>query len=134
MRVEELTPKIINLAGRYDLEVVDEFTTKDMTRIDIAVLNGEDRVLAVEFERTYKWIRRRILYNGIKAHRADFRNVFFVYPFKKKSVQNSWVIDFLEDLGMNVELIHPDNCVKKITKLIHQKCCHTKTESMNAGI
>lgn len=121
MKVKELTSKIVDLAGRYNLKVINEFPTRDKTRIDIAVLNGQDKLLAIEFERTYKWIRRRILYNGIKAHRAGFKNIFFIYPFEKNSIQNSWVIDFLKDLGMNVKLIHPDNCVKQISDLIEEK-------------
>lgn len=120
MKVKGLTEEIKELAEERGFEAVEELYTPDRTRIDVAVLKGEEKVLAVEFERTYKWIRRRILYNGIKAYRAGFKDLLMIYPFSQNSVPNSWVLDFLEDLDMNIEILHPDDCLEEIKKSISE--------------
>lgn len=121
MKVKGLTNKIIDLAESEGCVAEPEHFTPDRTRIDVAVLRGEKKLVAVEFERTYKWIRRRILYNGIKAYRAGFKELFLIYPFQKKSVPNSWVLTFLEDLGLNVRILHPNKCLEEVRRLITER-------------
>lgn len=118
MKVKGLTEEIKKLAESRGLEAIEELYTSDRTRIDVAILKEEEKLLAIEFERTYKWIRRRILYNGIKAYRTGFRDLIMVYPFSQNSVPNSWVMDYLRDIGMNIEIVHPDDCLEEITQLI----------------
>lgn len=121
MKVKGLIEEIKELAEERGLEAVEELYTSDRTRIDVAILKEEKKLLAIEFERTYKWIRRRILYNGIKAYRAGFKDLLMIYPFSQNSVPNSWVMDYLEDIGMNIDIVHPDDCLKEILKLIKQQ-------------
>lgn len=119
MKVKKITSEIKDLVEDLEPNAIVEYSTDDRTRIDIAILDQRNKILAIEFEKTYKWIRRRILYNGIKAYRAGFDDILFIYPFSKRSVPNSWVIDFLEDLGMEIELLHPDNCFKYIEEKLN---------------
>lgn len=121
MKVKGLTEEIKSLAEEKGLEAVEELYTSDRTRIDMALLKEEEKVLAIEFEKTYKWIRQRILYNGIKAYRAGFNDLLMIYPFSQNSVPNSWVLDFLEDLGMNIKILHPDDCLGEIEEAIIKK-------------
>ncbi len=91
-----------------------EYYTDDGTRIDLGILmdDGEDKVLAVEFEDSYKWIKQRTLYNALKAKRSGFEDILFVYPFQKKSIENSWVVDYIEeDLDVNMKVVKPDELV-----------------------
>ncbi|WP_238981961.1 hypothetical protein [Thermococcus sp. 2319x1] len=81
----------------------------DNARIDLAILRGEEKILAIEFENSYKWIKQRILYNAIKAHRAGFKHLWVVYPFKSKPLKNSWVKGYLKELGVEVEVVSPEN-------------------------
>ncbi len=94
----------------------EEYYTEDGTRIDLAVLmENEEEVLAIEFEDSYKWIKQRSLYNALKAYRSGFEDLVFVYPFNKKSIENSWIIDYIdEDLEMNIEVVKPDKLVDTV--------------------
>ena len=74
--------------------------------------NDQNKVLAVEFEDSYKWIKQRTLYNALKAKRSGFEDILFVYPFQKKSIENSWVVDYIEDdLDVNMKVVKPDELV-----------------------
>lgn len=118
MKVKGLIKEISEAAEGAGFRARAEYPTDDKTRIDVAILNDEEPVLAVEFEKTYKWIRGRILYNGIKAHRAGFSHLLLIFPFQIKNIPNSWVFGFLEELGMEIELIHPDDCISRISEIL----------------
>lgn len=118
MKVKKLTLEIIDLVKPFNIKAVEEYSTDDGTRIDVGILNGSKKLLAIEFERTYKWIRHRLIYNGLKAYRAGFENIMFIYPFNKKGILNSWIIKFLEDLGMNIQIKNPDNCLKELNNFL----------------
>ncbi|MBD3312544.1 hypothetical protein GF352_03785 [archaeon] len=87
------------------LEAVEEYRTPDGTRIDLAV---PEKGLAIEFENSYKWINRRVLYNAVKAKRGGFKNLVMIYPFNDKSIKRSWVNSFIEELGVNLVVMKPD--------------------------
>ncbi len=102
--------------------VLEEYTTPDKTRLDVAVMRGEEKLVALEFEKTYKWIQHRVLYNSIKAYRAGFGVIVFVYPFNKDSVINSWVMDFIQDtLRMKISIVSPDECLSEVAGVLRQK-------------
>ena len=112
MKVKKIIEDIrIRLEAR-GFEVVEEYPTSDKTRVDLAVLRDGEPAVAVEFEKTYKWIQQRVLYNSIKAYRAGFTAVVFVYPFNRKPVLSSWVMDFIQNtLGVGARIVHPDDCM-----------------------
>ncbi|USH00841.1 hypothetical protein K1720_02115 [Thermococcus argininiproducens] len=86
---------------------IKELSTKDGARIDLAILRGDEKILAIEFENSYKWIKQRILYNAIKAHRDGFKHLWVVYPFRGRPLRNSWVTEYITELGVKVEVVHP---------------------------
>ncbi|USS41233.1 hypothetical protein NF865_03285 [Thermococcus aggregans] len=99
-------------------KAVKEFSTRDNTRVDLALLREDERILAVEFENSYKWIKQRILYNAIKVHRDGFSRLWVVYPFNNEPLQNSWVESFIEELGVEVEVVHPKEVEEKVRNFL----------------
>jgi len=99
---------------------VRELHTADGTRIDLAIFGEKGKkVVAVEFENSYKWIKQRTLYNAIKAHREGFKHLIIVYPFKSDPLKNSWVMNFIEnELGMRVSLVKPEELLNFLEKNI----------------
>ena len=93
---------------------VKELSTIDGARIDLAILKENEKILAIEFENSYKWIKQRVLYNAIKAHRDGFNRLWIVYPFNNKPLKNSWVGSFIEELGVKVEVVHPKEVKEKV--------------------
>ncbi|MDO8123551.1 MAG: hypothetical protein Q6364_04145, partial [Candidatus Hermodarchaeota archaeon] len=81
MRVKALVAGLKELVEELGIEGWHEFRTPDRTRIDFAVTQSSNRLLAVEFERSRKWLFARVLYNSVKAQRAEFPAILFVYPF-----------------------------------------------------
>ncbi|WP_367883639.1 hypothetical protein [Thermococcus peptonophilus] len=55
IKVKTLTKQIIELSEELGLQAVSEYRTSDGTRIDIAILNGEEKILAIELEASFKW-------------------------------------------------------------------------------
>jgi hypothetical protein len=99
-------------------KALKEFSTIDNARIDLAVLRGDEEILAIEFENSYKWIKQRILYNGIKAHRAGFKHLWVVYPFRNEPLRNGWVEEYLKELGVEVEIVSPEGIGKKFREFL----------------
>ncbi|MDN5321275.1 MAG: hypothetical protein PWP49_1695 [Thermococcaceae archaeon] len=99
-------------------KALKEFSTIDNARIDLAVLRGDEEILAIEFESSYKWIKQRILYNGIKAKRAGFKHLWVVYPFRNEPLRNGWVNDYFRELGVEVEVISPENIGEKFREFL----------------
>ncbi|NJE26272.1 hypothetical protein E3E22_06490 [Thermococcus sp. MV5] len=99
-------------------KAVKELSTRDGARIDLAILKENEKILAIEFENSYKWIKQRVLYNTIKAHRDGFNRLWIVYPFNNKPLKNSWVGSFIEELGVEIEVIHPKEIGKKLKEFL----------------
>ena len=95
-----------------------ELSTIDGARIDLAILKENEKILAIECENSYKWIKQRVLYNAIKAHRDGFNRLWIVYPFNNKPLRNSWVRGFIEELGVEVEVVHPKEVKEKVRDLL----------------
>ena len=114
VRVRRLVEDLMELAGGLGLEGRREFRTRDRTRIDFAFTLGARRLLAVEFEGSRKWLFARVLYNAVKAHRAEFPAILFVYPYRDlPKAGRSWVPDYVEGtLGLRLGLCHPKRCVE----------------------
>lgn len=119
VKVKELKAEISKIVNSKGLKVEDEYLTGDGTRVDLAIVDDKEKVLAVEFEKTYKWIHQRVLYNSVKAQREGFRKILFVYPFNKASIEKSWVIKFItENLNMVLEISSPSECLTVIDRLL----------------
>lgn len=117
MKVEPIRRRIKSASSGLGFEPEDEYRTRDGTRIDLALFRDGRPFVAVEFERTYKWVRRRILYNAVKAHRAGFETLLMVYPFDTDRLAGSWVLAFTrEELEMDVEMVHPDDILDEIER------------------
>ncbi len=113
MRVKALIADLTELVAEHGVEGWHEFRTPDRTRIDYAITKGSQRLLAVEFERSRKWLFARVLYNSVKAQRAEFPAILFVYPFYDlPHAGRSWVPNYVEDtLGLRLALCHPRDCL-----------------------
>ena len=70
IKVKTLTRQIVTLADELGFKAVPEYRTPDGTRIDVAILWGEERFMAIELEASFKWFPQRVLYDVVKAHRA----------------------------------------------------------------
>ncbi len=112
VRVKILAEGLKALAEELGLEGWQEFRTPDRTRIDFTFTRGAERLLAVEFERSRKWLFARVLYNAVKAQRAEFPVILFVYPFYDlPRAGRSWVPSYVEGtLGLRLGLCHPRDC------------------------
>jgi hypothetical protein len=120
MRVKALVAGLVEVVGELGVEGWSEFRTPDRTRIDYAITKGSQRLLAVEFERSRKWLFARVLYNSVKAQRAEFPAILFVYPFYDlPRAGRSWVPNYVEDtLGLRLALCHPRDCIPATKALI----------------
>jgi hypothetical protein len=120
MRVKALVAELVEVVGELGVEGWSEFRTPDRTRIDYAITKGSQRLLAVEFERSRKWLFARVLYNAVKAQRAEFPAILFVYPFYDlPRAGRSWVPNYVEDtLGLRLALCHPRDCIPATRALV----------------
>ena len=119
LKVKTLIGEMADLCSTLDLSFVEEYRTEDDTRIDLALFKAGRPLIAVEFERTYKWIRRRILYNAVKAYRAGFPRLLVVYPFNSDGIERSWVFAFsAKELTVDIQLTHPDEALAKLPEMI----------------
>ncbi len=120
VKVKILAEGLKTLAEEMGLEGWREFRTPDRTRIDFAFTKGSERLLAVEFERSRKWLFARVLYNAVKAQRAEFPIILFVYPFYDlPRAGRSWVPKYVEDhLGLRLGLCHPRDCDRAARALL----------------
>ena len=100
MKLKALTNEMLSLLPGS----VKEYRTPDGTRIDIAL---PEKGIAIEFENSYKWINRRVLYNAIKALRSGFKELVIIYPFKQDVILNSWVAKYIEETGLKLRVIGP---------------------------
>ncbi|WP_258083382.1 hypothetical protein [Thermococcus thermotolerans] len=114
IKVKTLTREIVALANELGLSAVPEYRTPDGTRIDIAVLNGEQKLLAIELEASFKWFPQRLLYDVVKAHRAGFPELWVVTPF---TARPRWVFEYSQEIGVRTEVIKPEEIMEKIKSL-----------------
>lgn len=123
MRVKVLIAGLQEIVKELELEGWFEFRTPDRTRIDFAITKGSRRILAIEFERSRKWLFARVLYNAVKAQRAEFPAILFVYPFYDlPRAGRSWVPNYVEDtLGLRLALCHPRDCFSVTRALINEQ-------------
>jgi hypothetical protein len=119
LKVKSLIREIREISSARGIDGSEEHRTPDNTRIDLALLRNGEPLVAVEFERTYKWIRRRILYNAVKANRGGFERLLMIYPFKKDGIEQSWVFDFSHNqLGVDIALVHPEKAMETLSDII----------------
>ena len=120
MRVPALIARLQELVNELNVEGWEEFRTPDNTRIDFAITQGVKRLLSVEFERSRKWLFARVLYNAVKAQRAEFPAILFVYPFYDlPRAGRSWVPSYVEEeLGLRLALCHPRDCIVATQTLV----------------
>jgi hypothetical protein len=120
MRIKALIAGLSELVTELEVEGWHEFRTPDQTRIDFAITRGAQRLLAVEFEQSRKWLFARVLYNAVKAQRAEFPAILFVYPFYDlPRAGRSWVPNYVEDiLGLRLALCHPRDCIPATRAII----------------
>ncbi len=102
IKVKTLTREIIALSEQLGLKAVPEYRTGDGTRIDIAVLDGEKKLLAIELEASFKWFPQRLLYDVVKAHRAGFPELWVVSNFNSKP---GWIINYAGELGVSLRIL-----------------------------
>jgi hypothetical protein len=123
VRVKILAEGLKAVAEELGIEGWREFRTPDRTRIDFAFTKGAQRLLAVEFERSRKWLFARVLYNAVKAQRAEFPVILFVYPFYDlPRAGRSWVPNYVEDtLGLRLGLCHPRDCESAVRALLAEQ-------------
>ncbi len=112
IRIKTLTREVVELCSGLGLTAVPEYRTPDGTRIDIAVFRGEERLVAIELEASFKWMHQRVLYNGLKAKRAGFNELWVVSHFRRPAP--GWVEEYLEDENVSVSFVHPDELLEKI--------------------
>lgn len=123
MRVKPLVAVLTELVKELGVEGWREFRTPDGTRIDYAITRGPKRLLAIEFERSRKWLFARVLYNAVKAQRAEFPSILFVYPYYDlPRAGRSWVPTYVEDtLNLRLALCHPRDCFAATRTLIAEQ-------------
>ncbi len=120
MRIANLVEELTSLVKELHVEGWREFRTRDKTRIDYAITKDAKRLLAIEFEKSRKWLFARVLYNAVKAHRAAFPAILFVYPFYDlPRAGRSWVPTYVEDiLDLRLALCHPRDCIAATRALL----------------
>ncbi len=102
IKVKTLTQEIVSLCSEIGLRAVPEYRTPDGTRIDIAVLDGEAKLLAIELEASFKWFPQRLLYDVVKAHRAGFPELWVVSNFNSKP---GWILGYADELGIGLRIL-----------------------------
>jgi len=55
----------------------------------------------------------------VKAKRAGFRHLWVVYPFRDEPLRNSWVSEYITELGVEVEVISPENIGEKFREFLN---------------
>lgn len=116
MKLKALIKEITETLKEY--QVKPEYKTVDGTRIDLAVLKNNEKLLAIEFESTYAWIDRRVIYNAIKAYRQGFPNLVIIYPFNKNAIEKSWVMNYVKEIGITMQIIKPDETIKTLNTVL----------------
>ena len=102
MKVKTLTREIIALSEELGLKAVPEYRTGDGTRIDVAILKGDEKLVAIELEASFKWFPQRLLYDVVKAHRAGFPELWVVSNFNSKP---GWIIKYAGELGVSLRIL-----------------------------
>jgi len=102
IKVKTLTRQIIALAHGLGFEAVPEYRTPDGTRVDVAILNDGQKLLAIELEASFKWFPQRLLYDVVKAHRAGFPELWVVSNFNSNP---GWVLGYAEELGLMLRIL-----------------------------
>ncbi len=115
IKVKSLTREIISLAGELGLKAVAEYRTPDGTRIDVAILDGEEKLLAIELEASFKWFPQRLLYDVVKAHRAGFPKLWVVTPFG--SSKAGWILKYAGELNLAIKILSPEEVEKEMAAL-----------------
>ncbi|AHF81091.1 hypothetical protein [Thermococcus paralvinellae] len=122
IKVKSLLKEAEELCALHGFRAVREFRSKDGSRIDLVILKEDGKVLAVEFENSYKWIKQRILYNAVKAKRAGFNRLVIVYPFNNDPLSRSWVEEYVKDeLGVELILVKPDGFLSTLKESLKVK-------------
>ena len=111
IRVKTLTRQIIKLSEELGFQAVPEYRTLDGTRIDIAILNGEERLLAIELEASFKWFPQRLLYDVVKAHRAGFPELWVVSNFNSNP---GWIMGYAEELGLTLKILREREVLERL--------------------
>jgi hypothetical protein len=111
IKVKTLTRQIVELSSEFGLQAVPEYRTPDGTRIDIAILNGEKKLLAIELEASFKWFPQRLLYDVVKAHRAGFPELWVVSSFNSKPV---WISKYAEESGVKLSILKPEEVLDRL--------------------
>ncbi|WP_206203800.1 hypothetical protein [Thermococcus sp. 21S9] len=111
IKVKTLTRQIIALADELGLKAVPEYRTPDGTRIDVAILDGEKKLLAIELEASFKWFPQRVLYDVVKAHRAGFPELWIITPFKGSP---GWVLKYAEELGLPLRIMGEEKVIPEL--------------------
>jgi hypothetical protein len=114
MKVKTLTRQIVELSEELGLQAVPEYRTPDGTRIDIAILNGEEKLLAIELEASFKWFPQRLLYDVVKAYRAGFPELWVVTQFRAKP---GWIGDYVKEVRIKLAFISPEEVFKKLKEI-----------------
>lgn len=115
IKVKTLTRQILALAEELGFNAVPEYRTPDGTRIDVAVLKGEEKLLAIELEASFKWFPQRVLYDVIKAHRAGFPELWIITPFR--NAKPGWVMNYAEELGVELKILSPEKLEKEMAEI-----------------
>lgn len=111
IKVKTLTRQIIELAEELGLNAVLEYRTPDGTRIDVAILDGEEKVLAIELEASFKWFPQRVLYDVVKAHRAGFPELWVITPFRASP---GWVLKYAEEVGLVLRIMGEEKVLSEL--------------------
>lgn len=116
IKVKTLTRRVVELSSELGLKAVPEYRTPDGTRIDVAILKDEEKLLAIELEASFKWFPQRLLYDVVKAHRAGFPELWVVTSFR--NVKPGWVKNYAGELGLRFEVISPEELEKRMAEII----------------
>ncbi|WP_099212369.1 hypothetical protein [Thermococcus henrietii] len=111
IKVKTLTRQIIGLADELGFRAVSEYRTPDGTRIDVAILDGEKKLLAIELEASFKWFPQRVLYDVVKAHRAGFPELWVVTPF---NANPGWVLKYAEEVGLILRIMGEERVLPEL--------------------
>lgn len=112
IKVKTITREIIGSAEKLGLKAVPEYRTPDGTRIDIALFNGDVKLLAIELEASFKWFPQRLLYDVVKAHRAGFPKLWVVTPFGNSKA--GWILKYAGELNLAVKILSPEGVGKEM--------------------
>jgi len=115
IKVKALTRQIVALTEEFGLNAIPEYRTADGTRIDIAILKGKQKLLAIELEASFKWFPQRVLYDVVKAHRAGFPELWVVTPFQGSS---GWVESYAEELGLKLRIKNDKIVLEELKKAL----------------